>query len=58
VGNRNIDVSHMIWQIHNRLMFANSAKDADIIADELAVLTFDPMKIKHQLMTRRQLIAG
>jgi hypothetical protein len=48
----------MIWQIRNRLMFANSAKDADIIADELAVLTFDPMKIKHQLMTRRQLIAG
>ncbi len=53
-----IDLSHMIWQARNRLMFANSAKDAEIIANELAILTFDPMKIKQQLMTRRQLIAG
>lgn len=53
-----IDLTQMIWQARSRLMFANSAKDADIIADELAKLTFDPMTIKDQRSTIRQLIDG
>lgn len=53
-----IDLTQMIWQARSRLMFANNARDADIIADELAKLTFDPMTIKDQRSTIRQLIDG
>ena len=53
-----IDMSNIIWQARNRLMFANSAEDADIIAEELATLTFDPMRIKDQRTSRKQLISG
>ena len=53
-----IDLTHMIWQARSRLMFANSFEDADIIAGELARLTFDPKTVKHMLTTRRQLVAG
>jgi len=53
-----IDMSNIIWQARNRLMFANSAEDADIIAEELATLTFDPMAIKDRRTSLKQLIAG
>jgi hypothetical protein len=53
-----VDLSHMVWQARNRLMFANSFEDADIIANELAVQTFDAMKVKHELWTRRQTVTG
>lgn len=49
-----IDLSSIIWQCSNRFMFASSAEDADIIAHELASLTFDPMKLKEELFTYRQ----
>ncbi len=55
---REIDLTNMIWQARNRLMFANSAEDADIIADELAKMTFDRMRIKSELTSRRQRISG
>lgn len=41
-----IDLSGLIWQARSRLMFANDAEDADLIAHELATLTYDPMKLK------------
>ena len=53
-----IDLSGLIWQARSRLMFANDADDADRIAHELATLTYDPMKLKEILYTRRQRIAG
>ena len=53
-----VDLSQMIWQARSRLMFANNAMDADIIADELTKLTFDSMKIKEILTSRKQLIVG
>ena len=53
-----VDLTQMIWQARSRLMFANSAKDADIIADELARLTFDPMTIKDIRTSKKQLIVG
>ncbi len=53
-----VDLTQMIWQARSRLMFANNAKDADIIADELAKLTFDNKKIKEILTSRKQLIVG
>ncbi|MEZ5941119.1 MAG: type IV secretory system conjugative DNA transfer family protein [Planctomycetaceae bacterium] len=53
-----IDLTNMIFQARNRLMFANSAEDADLIANELATLTFNKMAIKDERIVRRQLIAG
>jgi hypothetical protein len=53
-----IDLSGIIWQARSRLMFANDADDADRIAHELATLTYDPMKLKEVLFSRKQRIAG
>jgi len=53
-----VDLTQMIWQARSRLMFANNARDADIIADELAKLTFDDKKIKEILTSKKQLIVG
>ena len=53
-----LDLSGMIWQARSRLMFANDAEDADLIAHELATLTYDPMKLKEVLYRRGQRIAG
>ena len=53
-----IDLRSMVWQAANRLMFANSFEDADIIANELATLTFDPMAVKDQRTSLKQLIVG
>ena len=53
-----IDLTNMIWQAQNRLMFANNAEDADIIANELAVHTFDAYRIKNEIYQRKQLVKG
>ena len=53
-----MDLRNMIFQAQNRLMFANHSEDADLIANELAVMKFDPMKIKNEVYQRKQLIAG
>jgi hypothetical protein len=53
-----IDLTNMIWQARSRLMFANSAEDADIIANELAVLTFNRFAIKNQINNTKQLVTG
>ena len=53
-----LDLKPIIWQARSRLIFANDAKDADELAHEIASLTWDPETIKHQLVTRRQRIAG
>ncbi|MDP1796785.1 MAG: DUF87 domain-containing protein [Planctomycetaceae bacterium] len=53
-----VDLTQMIWQARSRLIFANNAKDADIVAEELAKVTFDPMRIKDQRTSLKQLIIG
>ncbi|WP_197439972.1 TraM recognition domain-containing protein [Calycomorphotria hydatis] len=53
-----IDLTNMIWQARSRLIFNNTARDADIVADELAKRTFDSMTVKHKLMSMKQLITG
>ncbi|MEX1096266.1 MAG: FtsK/SpoIIIE domain-containing protein [Planctomycetales bacterium] len=53
-----VDLSQMIWQARSRLIFANSARDADILSEELAKLTFDPLRIKDQRTSLKQLIVG
>ncbi|QDT45180.1 Type IV secretion-system coupling protein DNA-binding domain protein [Gimesia alba] len=53
-----VDLTQMIWQARSRLMFANNARDADIIADELTKLTYESRKIKDILKSKKQLIIG
>lgn len=49
-----IDLTPMIGQARSRLIFANDLEDAELIAAELASLTWNPMQIKHQLDTLHQ----
>lgn len=53
-----VNLEQMIWQARTRLIFSNYAKDADLLADELAKLTFDKMRIKEIRRSKRQLIEG
>ncbi|MCA9095946.1 MAG: type IV secretory system conjugative DNA transfer family protein, partial [Planctomycetaceae bacterium] len=53
-----VDLSGLIWQARSRLMFANDAEDADLIAHELATLSYDPMKLKEEMKSLRQRIVG
>lgn len=53
-----VDLTNMIWQARSRLIFANSARDADLLADELGKFTFDNMTIKDKRTTVRQIITG
>lgn len=52
-----VDLTQMIWQARSRLVFANSATDADIVADELAKLTFRGDMLKDVRMAAKQRIA-
>lgn len=51
-----VDLTSIIWQPQTRLMFGNQGLDADILAHELASLTYDPHRIKHEIHSRRQLV--
>lgn len=53
-----VDMSGLVWQARSRLMFANDAEDADLIAHELATITYDPWRLKEVLKTFRQRITG
>lgn len=50
------DITSLIWQAQSRMMFGVQGEDADLLAHEVASLTFDPEKIKDQMFTRRQLL--
>jgi hypothetical protein len=53
-----IDLSSLIWLAQNRIAFANSAEDADILAHEFGTLNFDPNRIKHASYSMKQLHDG
>ena len=53
-----LNLEQMIWQARSRLVYASYAKDADLLSDEMAKITFDKMRIKHVQKTVRQLING
>ena len=53
-----IDMSALIWLAQNRIAFANSAEDADILAHEFGSLNFDPDAIKHSIFSTKQLHDG
>ena len=52
------DLTSMIFQAQSRMIFGLQGEDADILAHELASLTFDPYKIKNELFSQKQRIVG
>ncbi len=52
------DLTSMIFQAQSRMIFGVQGEDADVLAHELASITFDPMRIKDELYSRRQLTTG
>jgi hypothetical protein len=48
----------MIFQAQSRLIFGVQGEDADILAQEIASITFDPRRIKEELYSRHQRTAG
>src|SRR5205823_1510819 len=47
-----------VFQAKSRLIFGIESKDADELGHLLASLTFDPHRIKHEIYTRHQRVAG
>lgn len=52
------DLTSLIFQAQSRMMFGVQGEDADLLAHELAMLHFDPYRVKDELYTRRQRISG
>ncbi len=52
------DLRPTIFQCQSRMIFGVQGEDADDLAHELATIRFDPMKIKDELYSRKQRIAG
>jgi len=52
-----LDLTSLIFQAQSRMIFGVQGEDADLLAHELASLSFDPRKIKDELYSRRQRIA-
>lgn len=50
------DLTQMIFQAQSRMIFGVQAEDADLMAHEVASITFDPRRIKDERYTRRQLV--
>jgi hypothetical protein len=48
----------MIFQAQSRMIFGIQGEDADLLAHELASITFDPDRIKDERYSRRQLVRG
>lgn len=52
------DLTSLIFQAQSRMIFGVQGEDADILAHELGSITFDPMRIKDELYSRRQMQKG
>lgn len=48
------DLTTLIFQAQSRLIFGVQGEDADLLANELAALEYDPRKIKDEIRVRRQ----
>lgn len=46
------DLSSLIWQPQSRMIFGVQGEDAELLANEVASLTYDPMKIKDDMYSR------
>lgn len=52
------DLSSLIWQCQSRITLGVQGEDAELLAQEMASLTYDPRKIKDELYGRRQRLSG
>jgi hypothetical protein len=53
-----IDLTSLIFQCQSRMVFGVQGEDADLLAHELASLTYDAKRIKDELHSRRQRLSG
>jgi hypothetical protein len=52
------DLTSLIWQPQTRLMFGEQGEDAELLAQEIASLTYDPKRVKNELYSLRQIQVG
>ena len=52
------DMTNIIFAAQSRMIFGLQGRDAELLAEEIASLRFDPYSIKDQLYSRRQLSNG
>jgi hypothetical protein len=52
------DLSAMIFAAQSRMIFGVQGEDADLLANEVASITYDPRRIKDEIWSRRQLTKG
>ncbi len=52
------DLTSLIWQPQTRLMFGEQGEDAELLAAEVASLTYDPKRVKNELYSLRQVQVG
>ncbi len=54
----NVDLTSLIFQAQSRLMMRVGGYDAQVLAEELAGCTFDPMRVKHEIYHKAQRVSG
>ena len=52
------DLTSMIFAAQSRMIFGVQGEDADLLANEVASITYDERRIKEEIWTRRQLTKG
>ena len=52
------DLTSMIFAAQSRMIFGVQGEDADLLANEVASITYDSRRIKEEIWTRRQLMKG
>ena len=52
------DLSSLIWQCQSRITLGVQGEDAELLAQEMASLTYDPRRVKDELYGRRQRVSG
>lgn len=52
------DLSSLIWQCQSRITLGVQGEDAELLAHEMASLSYDPKRIKDELYGRRQRVSG
>jgi hypothetical protein len=52
------DLTSMIFAAQSRMIFGVQGEDADLLANEIASITYDSRRIKEEIWTRRQLMKG
>ncbi len=53
-----VDLTSLIFQAQTRLALRVGGNDANILAEELAGMTYDPMKVKAEIWHRSQRVSG